>query len=129
MIVAAGFGYGRGVTSSRSQIAGESPVKSWFTEEPRLLWINAIVADHREDRRVVKTGSIMNAGQIARAHFAAAMAAATAEGQDPDAVARTLLAEIVRSMLSRRSPGDVRAEILAAADNVDPETDYMFMRP
>jgi hypothetical protein len=94
-----------------------------------LLWINAIVADDREDRRVVKTGSIMNAGQIARAHFAAAMAAATVEGQDPDAVARTLLAEIVRSMLSRRSPGDVRAEILAAADNVDPETDYMFMRP
>ncbi|MFN8724784.1 MAG: hypothetical protein ACK5XB_04485 [Rhodospirillales bacterium] len=73
--------------------------------------------------------SIMNAGQIARAHFAAAMAQAEAEGQDRDAVGRTLLAEIVKSMLLRRSIRDVRAEILAAADNVDPETDYMFMRP
>lgn len=71
----------------------------------------------------------MNAGQIARAHFAAAMAQAGVEGQDPDAVGRTLLAEIVKSMLLRRSIGDVRAEILAAADNIDPGTDYMFMRP
>lgn len=57
------------------------------------------------------------------------MAQAEAEGQDRDAVGRTLLAEIVKSMLLRRSIRDVRAEILAAADNVDPETDYMFMRP
>jgi hypothetical protein len=71
----------------------------------------------------------MNAGQIARAHFAAAMAQAGVEGQDPDAVGRTLLAEIVKSMLLRRSIRDVRAEILAAADNIDPDTDYMFMRP
>lgn len=71
----------------------------------------------------------MNAGQIARAHFAAAMAQADAEGQDRDAVGRTLFAEIVKSMLLRRSIRDVRAEILAAADNVDPDTDYMFMRP
>jgi len=72
---------------------------------------------------------MMNAGQIARAHFAAAMAQADAEGQDRDAVGRTLFAEIVKSMLLRRSIRDVRAEILAAADNVDPDTDYMFMRP
>jgi hypothetical protein len=71
----------------------------------------------------------MNSGLIARAHFAAAMAQAGAEGQDPDAVGRTLLAEIVKSMLLRRSIRDVRAEILAAADNLDPDTDYMFMRP
>ena len=71
----------------------------------------------------------MSAGRIARAHFAAAMAQADAEGQDRDAVARTLLAEIVTSMLQRRSVADVRAEILAAAENVDPDTDYMFMRP
>jgi hypothetical protein len=71
----------------------------------------------------------MNAGQIARAHFAAAMNAAKAEGQDPDAVARTLLAEVVTSMLKRRKLADVRAELVAAADNVDPDKDYMFMRP
>lgn len=71
----------------------------------------------------------MNAGQIARAHFAAAMAQAEAEGQDRDAVGRVLLAEVVKSMLLRRGIRDVRAEILAAADNVDPDADYMFMRP
>lgn len=71
----------------------------------------------------------MNAGQIARCHFAAAMAQAVAEGQDTDAVGRTLLAEVVKSMLLRRSMADVRAEILAMADNIDPDTDYMFMRP
>lgn len=71
----------------------------------------------------------MNAGQIARAHFAAAMAQAEAAGQDVDAVGRALLAEIVKSMLLRRSILDVQAEILAAADNVDPDADYVFMRP
>jgi hypothetical protein len=32
-------------------------------------------------------------------------------------------------MLERRGVADVRGELLAAADNVDPGTDYMFMRP
>jgi hypothetical protein len=71
----------------------------------------------------------MTAGEIARTHFAAAIAAAKAEGQDVDAVARTLLSLAVTSMLERRSIADVRAELLAAAENVDPDTDYMFMRP
>ena len=56
----------------------------------------------------------MSAGKIARSHFAAAIAQAKAEGQDLDAVARTLLAEAVKSMLERRSVKDVQAEILAA---------------
>lgn len=71
----------------------------------------------------------MTAGEIARHHFAAAMAAATVQGQDRDAVARAVLALVVTSMLERRSVADVRRELLAAAENVDPETDYMFMRP
>lgn len=71
----------------------------------------------------------MTAGEIARHHFAAAMAAATAQGQDRDAVARAVLALVVTSMLERRSVADVRRELLAAAENVDPDTDYMFMRP
>jgi hypothetical protein len=71
----------------------------------------------------------MNAGDIARTFFAAAMAAAKTEGQDSDAVARGLLSRVVASMLERRSVADVRAELIAAADNVDPDTDYMFMRP
>jgi len=31
--------------------------------------------------------------------------------------------------LLRRSIQDVRAEILAAAENLDPDADHMFMRP
>lgn len=71
----------------------------------------------------------MTAGEIARVHFGAAMAAANAEGQDADAVARAMLSCAVASMLDRRAVADVRAELLAAAENVDPDTDYMFMRP
>lgn len=57
------------------------------------------------------------------------MAAARAEGQDLDAVARAMLSAAVSSMLERRCVADVRAELLAAAENVDPDTDYAFMRP
>jgi len=71
----------------------------------------------------------MTAGDIARQNFAAAMAAAAKEGLDLDAVARTMLSLVVASMLERRGVADVRAELLAAAENVDPDTDYMFMRP
>lgn len=71
----------------------------------------------------------MTAGEIARTHFAAAMAAAKAEEQDVDAVARNLLSLVISSMLERRSVADVRAELAAAAENVDPDTDYAFMRP
>jgi hypothetical protein len=71
----------------------------------------------------------MTAGEIARKYFAAAMTAAKAEGQDGDAVARNLLSLVITSMLERRSVADVRAELVAAADNVDPDTDYIFMRP
>lgn len=71
----------------------------------------------------------MSAGEIAGRHFAAAMTEARAVGQDADAVARSFLSRVVTSMLERRSVGDVRAELLAAAENVDPDTDYMFMRP
>ncbi len=71
----------------------------------------------------------MTPGEIARTHFAAAVAAAKTQGQDVDAVARTMLSAAIASMLERRSVADVRAELLAAAENVDPETDYMFMRP
>ena len=71
----------------------------------------------------------MTPGEIARAHFSAALAAAKANGQDIDAVARNILSAAIASMLERRSVADVRAELLAAAENVDPDTDYMFMRP
>ncbi|MDZ4866844.1 MAG: hypothetical protein SGI91_05940 [Alphaproteobacteria bacterium] len=71
----------------------------------------------------------MTAGEIARRHFAAAMADCAAVGHDADAVARAMLSAAVASMLERRGVADVRSELLAAAENVDPDTDYAFMRP
>ncbi len=71
----------------------------------------------------------MSASDIARRHFEAAMGQARAEGQDADAVARAFISAAVTSFLQRRSIADVRNELLAAAENVDPDTDYMFMRP
>lgn len=71
----------------------------------------------------------MTASEIARAHHQAALAQAAAERQDTDAVNRALLSCLVADMLTRRPVADVRAELLAAADNVDPDTDYLFMRP
>ena len=69
----------------------------------------------------------MSASEIARRHFAAALAEAKQAGYPGDAIARQMLA--VSTYLETRSIPDVRAEILAAAENVDPDTDYMFMRP
>ena len=71
----------------------------------------------------------MSAGDIARRFFAEAMSAAKDEKQDVDAVARTMLSLVIASMLERRGVADVRSELLAAADNIDPDTDYAFMRP
>jgi hypothetical protein len=57
------------------------------------------------------------------------MVVAKAQGQDVDAVARNLLSLVISSMLERRSVEDVRSELLGAAENVNPDADYAFMRP
>ena len=71
----------------------------------------------------------MTPSQIARRHFDAARAEAATAGQDAEAVARGFLSLAVAAFLETRSVADVRSELLTAADNVDPDTDYMFMRP
>lgn len=71
----------------------------------------------------------MSASAIARAHFDAAMQQAAAEGQDQDAVARQLLWLVIKQYLKSRSLADVREELLTAAENADPDTDYTFTRP
>ena len=50
-------------------------------------------------------------------------------GFDPDATARYMLGAIVRKYLEYRPIQDVRAELEFVAENCDPDTDYMFMRP
>jgi hypothetical protein len=71
----------------------------------------------------------MSASDIARRHFEAAVNEAKQAGHTGDAVARQMLALAISTYLEHRTVADVRAEILAAAENIDPDTDYTFMRP
>ena len=71
----------------------------------------------------------MSARQIARTHFEAALEEAKAQGIAADALARYTLSLVVETFLATRPLKDVQAELIAAAENADPDTDYMFMRP
>ena len=62
----------------------------------------------------------MSATEIAERHFSAAMAEAERGGTDHDAVAK---------YLASRQLTDVQSELRFVADNCDPDTDFMFMRP
>jgi len=72
---------------------------------------------------------IVSATQIARRHLERALAEAEAEGAGGDAVARAMLGQVIAKFLAYRTVDDVRAELLSAAENCDPDTDYPFMRP
>jgi hypothetical protein len=71
----------------------------------------------------------MSASEIARRHFDAATKDADASGQDRDGLCRALLNLIVSDYLTRREVTDVQSELRFVADNCDPDTDFMFMRP
>ena len=46
-----------------------------------------------------------------------------------DSVCRSLLGLVVAKYLESRSVSDVQSELRFVADNCDPGTDFMFMRP
>jgi hypothetical protein len=69
----------------------------------------------------------MSATTIARHHFEAALAEA-GDGRG-DAIARAMLGLVIAKFLSHRPIADVQAELRAAADYCDPDTDFPFMRP
>jgi hypothetical protein len=71
----------------------------------------------------------MSAGEIARRCFETALRDAADAGVASDAIARSMLSLAISAFLKERSVNDVRDELLAAADNIDPDTDYVFMRP
>lgn len=71
----------------------------------------------------------MQARDLAQKHFSATMDEAKAAHLDPDAVARALLGLVVRQYLETRSVKDVQSELQFLAENCDPDTDYVFMRP
>lgn len=71
----------------------------------------------------------MSASDIAKRHFAAAVAEAGGAGIDADALCRALLGLVVETYLETRGVADVQSELRFVADNCDPDTDHAFMRP
>jgi hypothetical protein len=71
----------------------------------------------------------MSVTEIATRHFAAAVAEAESAGQGADSVCRALLSLVVAKYLETREVSDVQSELRFVADNCDPGTDFMFMRP
>jgi hypothetical protein len=71
----------------------------------------------------------MSAEEIARRHFDAAVSEAEAAGLGHDSLCRTLLGLVVSKYLTARGVADVQSELHFVADNCDPDTDFMFMRP
>jgi hypothetical protein len=71
----------------------------------------------------------VNASAVARRHFDAAMREAEVQKLGQDNVARQILSLVVRKYLETRSVADIQSELNFVADNCDPDTDYMFMRP
>jgi hypothetical protein len=76
-----------------------------------------------------KLGAATSATEIAKRHFSAAMAEAERSGAGDDAVSRALLSLVVAKYLESRQLADVQSELRFVADNCDPDTDFMFMRP
>jgi len=71
----------------------------------------------------------MSAAAIARKHFEAAIAEATAAGYDTDSLSRYMLDCVVAAYLAHRPFADVQSELRFVADNCDPAADFIFMRP
>lgn len=71
----------------------------------------------------------MTSAAIAKTHFNASLADAERAGIDPDVLCRALLGLVIGNYLERRSVADVQSELRYVADNCDPDTDHIFMRP
>jgi hypothetical protein len=71
----------------------------------------------------------VSAAEIAKRQFSAAVMEAEAAGLGHEGVCRSLLGLIVSKYLEDRPVLDVQSELRFVADNCDPETDFIFMRP
>lgn len=69
------------------------------------------------------------ARDILTPHLDAALTEANERKMSSDAVARILFEQALRIWQESRSPEDIRAELLEAADHLDPDEDFTFMRP
>lgn len=70
-----------------------------------------------------------SARDIVELHIEAMLKEAEAAKLSTDAVARIMFEQAIRIWRGIRKPEDIRAELLEAADHLDPDEDFMFMRP
>lgn len=69
------------------------------------------------------------AREVITPHIEAAMAEAAENKISTDAMARIMFEKVLRIWRETRDPEDIMAELREAADHLDPDEDFMFMRP
>ena len=62
-------------------------------------------------------------------HVEAMLAEAQEHGLPTDVLGRKLLAQVIRIYAMTRSWDDIAAELQFTAENVNPDTEFAFMRP
>jgi hypothetical protein len=67
--------------------------------------------------------------ELVARHVDALMAEAAAARVPADLIGRELLTHVVRLYRTTRGWDDIAGELRFVADNVDPETEFTFMRP
>ncbi len=67
--------------------------------------------------------------QIAKKHYEAALAEAAAASIPADTMARTLMSFLMVTYREHYSIEQIREELTNLADNLDPDEEYLFMRP
>lgn len=67
--------------------------------------------------------------EIAAKHVAAMMIEAEEKDVPSDVIGRALLNEVIEIYKRSRSNDDISSELQFVAENLDPDTDFAFMRP
>lgn len=67
--------------------------------------------------------------ELVQRHFAALCAEATASGSALDVIGRLLLDEVITVWRRSRPVSDIADELEFLRANLDPDQDYVFMRP
>jgi len=70
-----------------------------------------------------------SARDIVTRHVASALEEAAAQNVPTDVVGRLLLEKAIGVWKQERSLDDIATELTNAAENIDPDNDYAFMRP
>jgi hypothetical protein len=69
------------------------------------------------------------ARQLVETHYASLLAAAADCGVESDLIGRLLLGAIISTWRESRTVADIASELEFARDNLDPDKEYVFMRP